>query len=225
MSQDSDHLTDSELRTPRAAAITGILFAVLFSTSYYLILYRAPGASADIAAWLARESETVMTGVSLLPFAAIAFLWFMGVVRDSLGHLEDQFFSTLFFGSGLLYLAMTLMSAGLATGALDLYARHPEIASQTLLLELVREVSNETMTIYALRMAGMFMFVLGTIWVKTGLMPRWLIGVTYLAAVVLMLSVGQLQWIIMLFPGWVFLVSVLILVNNYRRRAPGIDES
>jgi hypothetical protein len=225
MSENSNHLTDRELRTPRAAAITGILFAVLFSTSYSLILYRAPGASADIASWLARDSETVMTGVSLLPFAAIAFLWFMGVVRDSLGHLEDQFFSTLFFGSGLLYLAMTLMSAGLASGALNLYVRHPEIASQTLLLDLVRAVSNETMTIYALRMAGMFMFVLGTIWVKTGLMPRWLIGVTYLAAVVLMLSVGQLQWIIMLFPGWVFLVSVLILVSNYRRRDTEVDGS
>ena len=198
---------------------------MLFSTSYYLMLYRSPGASADIAAWLARDSQTMMTGVSLLPFAGIAFLWFMGVIRDSLGHLEDQFFSTLFFGSGLLYLAMTLISAGLVSGALDLYARHPEIASQTLLLDLVREISNETMTIYALRMAGMFMFVLGTIWVKTGLMPRWLIGVTYLTAVVLMLSVGQLRWIIMLFPGWVFLVSVLILVSNYRRRDPEVDGS
>ena len=220
MSDNSKHLTGRELRTPRAAAITGILFAVLFATSYFLIMYRAPGNSSDVADWLARDGETVRTGVSLLPFAAIAFLWFMGVIRDFLGHLEDQFFSTLFFGSGLLYLSMTLMSAGLASGALNLYALNPEIASQTLLLDLVRAVSNETMTVYALRMAGMFMFVLGTIWVRTRLVPRWLIGVTYLAALVLLLSVGQLQWIVMVFPGWVFLVSVLILVRNFRQPAP-----
>lgn len=56
MSEDSDQLTDRELRTPRAAAITGILFAVLFSTSYSVTLNRAPGVSADIASWLARVS-------------------------------------------------------------------------------------------------------------------------------------------------------------------------
>ena len=102
--------------TPNAAGGSnyGNIFAILYSTSYFLILHRAPGSSADIATWLARDSETISTGISLLPFAGIAFLWFMGVVRDALGHLEDQFFSTLFFGSGLLYLAMTFMSAALA---------------------------------------------------------------------------------------------------------------
>jgi hypothetical protein len=54
------------------------------------------------------------------PFAGIAFLWFIGVVRDRLGHLEDQFFPTVFFGSGLLFLAMTFASAALAGGTLPL---------------------------------------------------------------------------------------------------------
>jgi hypothetical protein len=38
-------------------------------------------------------------------------LWFIGVLRDRLGQLEDRFFATVFFGSGLLFLAMLFTSA------------------------------------------------------------------------------------------------------------------
>jgi hypothetical protein len=61
---------------------------------------------------------TVNFALTLVPFAGIAFLWFMGVVRSHLGRLEDQFFSTVFYGSGLLFLAMlfTLVGAGRRAG-------------------------------------------------------------------------------------------------------------
>ena len=32
---------------------------------------------------------------------------------------------------------------------------------------------------YAMRMAAVFMISLSTIWLKTGLMPKWLIAITY----------------------------------------------
>ena len=51
-----------------------------------------------------------------MPFAGIAFLWFIGVLRDRLGELEDRFFATVFFGSGLLFLAMLFASAAVAGG-------------------------------------------------------------------------------------------------------------
>ena len=43
----------------------------------------------------------------------IAFLWFIGVLRDRLGAQEDQFFATVFFGSGLLFLAMLFTAAAI----------------------------------------------------------------------------------------------------------------
>ena len=58
-----------------------------------------------------------------MPFAGIAFLWFIGVVRDRLGRLEDQFFSTVFFGSGLLFLAMVFVSMAIAGGMVAGYHR------------------------------------------------------------------------------------------------------
>ena len=67
--------------------------------------------------WLNSQSSTVALAVNLVPFAGIAFLWFIGVLRDRLGGREDKFFATVFFGGGLLFLAM-LFSAAAVAGAL-----------------------------------------------------------------------------------------------------------
>ena len=56
-----------------------------------------------------------------MPFAGVAFLWFIGVLRDRLAQLEDRFFATVFFGSGLLFLAM-LFAAAAVIGAVVLVA-------------------------------------------------------------------------------------------------------
>ena len=216
MGDDSDHVTSKELRTPRAAAIAGIVFAILFSTSNFLILQHAPGNSGNLDKWLALNSELLSTGISLLPYAAIAFLWFMAVVRDGIGHLEDQFFSTLLFGSGLLYLCMTLMSAALASGALAVFVRHPELATKSGVLDVIRAISSESMSIYAVRMAGMFLFVLGSIWTRTGLAPRWLAALTFASALLLLFTVSLNRWMVMVFPSWVLLLSIFILAKNYR---------
>jgi uncharacterized membrane protein len=216
MRKSSKHVTNRRLRTPRAAAIAGILFAILYSTSYVMVMHEAPGDTGDVAGWLAREGENLRTGVNLLPFAGIAFLWFMGVVRDSIGHREDQFFSTLFFGSGFLYLAMVFLYGVLASGALNLYLLRPDTAGQSELFDLARATSHEALTIYSMRMAGMFTFVLGTIWTRTGMMPGWLIAGTFLSALLLLFCVSLNRWMVMVFPGWVLTVSVIELVRNVR---------
>jgi hypothetical protein len=140
----------------------------------------------------------------------------MGVVRDRMGRLEDQFFSTLFFGSGYLYLGMTFASAAIASGVLTLYALDPGTLIGSEGYALSRIIINRISTVYAIRMAGMFMFVLGTIWVRTQVMPRWLALVTYALAAVLLISIGFTPWVTMLFPAWVFVISVYILILNYR---------
>src|SRR5438552_15996484 len=117
-------LTRQALKTPRAAAVAGIIFAVLFTTSIVLIRLAIPEelSGTATAAWLQGNISPVTLALTLVPFAGIAFLWFMGVVRDRLGKLEDQFFSTVFFGSGLLFLAMMFASAAIAGGILESYS-------------------------------------------------------------------------------------------------------
>ena len=79
-----------------------------------------------------------------------------------------------------------------------------------------REVMLQINNIYALRMAGVFMISLGTIWWRTGLMPRWLAILTLVFALTLLLVVNLSVWVTLIFPGWVFLISLLILVWQYR---------
>lgn len=204
------------LKTPRAAALAGILFAVLFLSSVVLIRLSIPADPADAGAWLKDRAGIVSLALSLLPFAGIAFLWFMGVVRDRIGHLEDQFFSTVFFGSGLLFLAMTFASAALAGGALATYAVEPSRLIDSGVYTFVREATYRINNVFAVKMAGVFMISLGTIWVRTRVMPRWLALLTYVLALGLLLSIGSSLWVTLIFPAWVCAVSVYILVLNPR---------
>jgi hypothetical protein len=129
-------LTRQAIRTPRAAAEAGIIFSVLFATSMVLIRLTLPEElrATSIATWLQGNTTTISLALTLVPFAGIAFLWFMGVVRSRLGTLEDQFFSTVFFGSGLLFLAMMFASAAIAGGILISYA----IEADTLIMKIER---------------------------------------------------------------------------------------
>ena len=118
-------LRRSRLTTPRAAAIAGILFSVLLITSLVLIRLAIPADPHDAGTWLAGNMRPVDLALNLLPFAGIAFLWFIGVVRDRLGEHEDRFFATVFLGSGLLFLAMLFASAAMAGGIVIAYGDSP----------------------------------------------------------------------------------------------------
>ncbi len=216
MTETKVHLSNRRLRTPRAAAIAGIIFAVLAFTSYILLQVSIPADLTDTTDWLGEGAGSITFALSLLPFAGIAFLWFMGVVRDRIGLLEDQFFSTLFFGSGLLYLAMTFSSVAIAGGLLSVHAFDPDLLTGSGLYTFSRAIIYKFSNVYAIRMAGMHMIVLGTIWLRTEVMPRWMALVTYILALVLLVSITFLPWVTLVFPAWVFWVSVYFLVLNYR---------
>ena len=189
MKDEVPHLTDRRLRTPRAAALAGILFALLLGTSLILIRISIPADPADGGRWLEERGSTVALALGLAPFAGIAFLWFIGVVRDRIGHFADRFFSSVFFGSGLLYLAMMFVSAALAGSLLSTYAIIPAQLVDSGIYMFGRAIMWQISNIYAIRMAGVFMISLGTIWVRTHTKPRWLVFLTYgLALVLLVLS-------------------------------------
>jgi hypothetical protein len=210
------HVSSRRLRTPRAAALAGIIFAVLQITSFILLNVFTPAIPRDSTDWFEQGAGYVSLALTLVPFAAIAFLWFMGVVRDRLGYLEDQFFSTLFFGSGLLYLSMTLAAAAIAGGIISVYSVNPELLQDVGVYRLSRSVIYNFNNVYAIRMAGMHMLVLGTIWFRTMVMPRWIVLITYLLAALLMFTINLFPWITLAFPGWVLVISFYVLILNFR---------
>ena len=201
------------LTTPRAAALAGVIFAVLFATAIYLIRSSLPEGAQPGSQWLDTGSDKIRLASQLMPFAGISFLWFIGVVRSNLGRYEDRFFSTATLGSGLLFLAMMFTSAAVGAGlaesrhysGADLAGSGVGVFGQMLLLKLSKT--------YALKMAAVFMMSLATIWLRTGLMPRWLTILSYLSALALILGGERSMWLTMAFPLWVLIVSVLFLVR------------
>ena len=111
-------ITGTALRTPRAAAVAGILFSLLLGLALILITVSAPSDTAKPGAWLSDPARrgAVAIALNLVPFAGIAFLWFIGVVRDRIGQREDRFFASMFLGSGLLFVAMLFAAAAFAGG-------------------------------------------------------------------------------------------------------------
>jgi hypothetical protein len=213
MSQESV-ITHKRLKTPKAAAIAGILFSVLLITSQLLIWSSIPAIPSHSAMEIFGNSNTISLALNMLPFAGIAFLWFIAVVRDRLGVLEDRFFATVFLGSGLLYLAMTFTSGAMAGGLIWILQRTPEIVAQTGTYTLARAQIYVTMNTYGLKMAGVFMFSTSTILQQTGIVRRWIPYLGFALAITLLLSVGTIQWIPFVFPAWVFLISADILIQN-----------
>jgi hypothetical protein len=111
----------TRLRAPRAAAIAGIIFSVLLITSLLLLRRSVPVLASEEGQWFRERASTVSVAVNLVPFAGIAFLWFIGVLRDRLGDREDRLFATVFMGSGLLFLAMLFASASFVGGIVTAY--------------------------------------------------------------------------------------------------------
>jgi len=128
MSENSA-LTRKQLNTPKAAAIAGIAFSVLLIAILWLLRRSVPDDPLDSGAWIATESGTVVIALNLIPFAGVAFLWFIGVLRDRLGQQEDRFFATVFFGSSLPFLAMLFAAAAIA-GAVVLLAANASESDQ-----------------------------------------------------------------------------------------------
>jgi hypothetical protein len=204
----SSHTGLRRLTTPRAAALAGVVFALLFGAVLILIRTKMPEGVEGSAQWLTTRRGGIATATVLMPFAGISFLWFMGVVRDGLGPYEDRFFSTVFLGSGLLFLAMMFVSMSIAAG---LVATNAAPDAETIAFgKMIVLASTKT---YAVRMAAVFMMSLATIWLRTGLMPRWLVGISYFAALALLLASDVSMWVTMVFPGWVLVVSGMLLAR------------
>jgi hypothetical protein len=219
---------DTEIRpaeSPRAAGVTGLLFAILFSVSVVILRVSVGDVTSDNGGqWLADKAGWVKLAIGLMPFAGIFFLWFIGVVRARLGRFEDQFFSAVFLGSGLLFLAMVFAGAAVAGAMVSSYTRDPSGFTGSTSYWLARDLITQLFSIYALRMAAVFLLSQATLWLRSKVMPLWITLITYPVALLLLFVFTESFWVVLVFPAWVFLVSVLILVASFRRR-PDIEDT
>ena len=214
-----DGLTDAGLRTPKAAAIAGVVFSLLTLASFGLLWRAIPADPEASGAWLAANANEVSLALNLIPFAGIAFLWFIGVIRDRLGRREDRFFATVFFGSGLLFLGMLFVAAAVVGAMLIAFRSEPAAFAASPEFRFARAVAASLVNVYMVKMAGVFMISTSTVAMATRFAPRWLAALGYLLALLLLLGSSFFRWSFALFPLWVLLLSIQILAGNIGRRA------
>jgi hypothetical protein len=209
-----------ELRTPRAAAVAGLAFSLILGAVIVLLHSAAASVGRDPTDWISSDSRRHSVGLALtlVPFAGIAFLWFIGVIRSRLGEREDRFFATVLLGSGLLFVAM-LFSASAVLGSLLVVYDGPNGASDDT-IRLAGALTSTLLATFGARMAAVFTLVVTTVGHRMGLTPRWLTVVGYVSAVALLLMPPGIRWVQLVFPAWVLLLSLDILVRSLRPSDP-----
>jgi hypothetical protein len=211
--------TRSKLRTPRAAAVAGLIFSVLLLVALVLLHMFVPPDPRETGPWLRTSSSAVTLALNLVPFAGVAFIWFIGVIRDRLGAREDRFFATVFLGSGLLFLAMLFVSSALGYAMVMASEVVPGQFADSATFYFARAAAYTVVNAYMVKMAVVFMISLSTVEIATGIASRSLALLGYAMALVLLIGSYFVTWIVVIFPIWVSLISTYILIDNYKHPA------
>jgi MFS family permease len=214
-------LTRGRLRTPRAAAIAGILFSGLLIAAFLLFLSAVPRDSLEHGTWLATGLDRVVLAINLIPFAGVAFLWFIGVVRDRLAEAEDRLFATVFLGSGLIFLVLMFVATAVFGAIVLVHAAHPEALRDSPAFALARAFAYTLVNVYAIRMAGVFMLITSTIALRTAFIARWMAAPGFAMGLFLLFASQWVDWSFIVFPVWALLISVYLLVTSLAQEADG----
>lgn len=214
MARENHYLVRQELRSPQSAAIAGILFSLLMGAIMILTYSMVRAQPEQITnTWLETQSDRISVVLLMTPFAGISFLWFTGVIRDQLGQNEDRFFSTIFLGSGIIFVLLLFIWAAVFGSIVNVTILVDDDLYNFGLAFMAQILGN-----YGLRMAGVFMTAIATLWRRTSHVPAWLTITTYMLALIFLFATNWIRELRFIFPVWVFVVSIRILVLNYREQ-------
>ncbi|MEU9253324.1 hypothetical protein AB0D66_15925 [Streptomyces sp. NPDC048270] len=202
--------TTDRLKTPRAAGLAGIAFALLLAAAIVLMRIAVPSGDAADAPIAPDRRWAVRVSLEIVPFAGIFFLWFMGALRAHTGEAEDRFIATVFLGSGFVFVA-TLFASAAAAGT---------VLEEGTPSDFGRHFAYTLLSTYAMRMASVFVLATSTIGRLLGVFPRPLALLGTLVGLVLLVVGSGMPWSELLFPAWALVISVHIL-RARRGAAPG----
>jgi hypothetical protein len=211
------HLTQGTMRTPRAAAVAGLLFSGLFFAAFMLFMTAVPRDSLETGKWLVSGLDQVILAINLIPFSGVAFLWFIGVVRDRMAEAEDRLFATVFLGSGILFLVMVFVATAVFGAIVIVHAAHPDSLRDSPAFAMARAFAYTVVNVYAIRMAGVFMLITSTIAFRTAFIARWMALPGLAMGLFLLFASQWVDWSFLAFPLWTLMISLYLLITSLRR--------
>jgi hypothetical protein len=201
------------------SAGVGVVYSVLFLVSYFLVS-NSPGpraSDAELVAFYqsAAPRRLIIVGLYLLPFAGIAFIWFIVALRmwiSGTSRREDILLSNVQLVSGILFVA--LFFAGAAASAAS--AASAEFSSAQVDAAVARQLpalSNTLIFVFSMRMAAMFVFTTSNIGRTTGVLPGWFVVLGFLVGLFLLLSATFNQLLVLVFPVWTLVLAILLFLR------------
>jgi hypothetical protein len=199
----------------RAAYLTvgvGIAHAILFLLAYWLLFSVPRGSGAEEITDIYRRRLT-LSGLYLMPFAGIAFIWFSVALRMwTSGHVrrENVLLSNVQLVSGILYVAL-FFAAGAAAAAVAASTEFEGAQAPTPLIDELPKYAGTLIFVFAVRMAAMFVFTTTNIARSAHILPRWFVLAGYAVGLFLLLSASFSKALVLVFPIWVLVLCVILL--------------
>ena len=215
----------SRRRRVESAAVAGVVYAILTGLTL-VITWSVPSSLQSEAEWETWIGESVNRGwllaaLNLASIGAVAFLWFVAVIRRRLGDREDRFFATVFFGSALVYVGLWLVAASiLAAPALI------ATPDRTVSVDAVRfaEAFAEGLLLVATpRIQAVFIATSSTLFLRTKVLPRWLAYLGYALALVMLVIPFVATPLGLGLPVFVLIASITVFFSRRDIEARAAD--
>ena len=208
-----------------SAAIAGIVYAVVSSIALLFVVdFPRPDMSdTELTEWFADAGNRrgLLVGLNLGTLAAVAFLWFVAVLRNRIGDREDRFFGTVFYGSAIIHAVFWILGlASLASipAAIELFDVTVRVDSAT--VGSTGGFGAAMLFVAGPRIQALFVVSTSTIFLRTSTAPEWLALIGYAFGVVLFVVPVVARPVGLGFPIWVLVSSVTVLVTKRAESDP-----
>ncbi len=200
----------------------GAAHAILFILAL-ILLTDAPGPTATDAELIeyygSEGSRRVsLAGLYVMPFAGIAFIWFIVALRlwiSGSDRREDALLSSVQLVSGILYTGLFLVSAA-ASAAIAAATEFTDADIDPTFARHFNQYGDTILFVFAMRMAAIFVFTTSTMARHAKILPTWFLVVGYAVGLFLLLSACFYRWLTLVFPVWLLCLTVLLM---WRARA------
>jgi hypothetical protein len=192
-----------------AAALAGLVHVTLFLLARGILLRIPDPDDASLAAWYADpdNQRSLVLALNLVTIGAIAFLWFVAVIRRRVGLRENRFFGTVFVGVALLMAGLWVTGALLlTTPGLDAYTFATPQSTES--VSGWQAAGTAALTIVTPRFEAVFILSATTVGRLSDAFPRILIIFGYVSGIVLLITPLPSALLIWIFPAWVTAVSL-----------------
>lgn len=192
--------------------MAGIVFSITSVLALSLLRALPHQWDNEIYPWRADDTNAraLSLGLGIASVAAVALLWFVAVVRRRVGKREDQFFSTVFLGSAIVYVCLWLVGA--ANLAAPAMVRNGQLDPAS--IDLAEAVAAGLLLVVGTRIQAVFVASASTIFLRTSVLPNWVGYLGYLVAAVLFVVPVVYSPLGLAMPIFVFVSSVMILVHR-----------